>query len=432
MRTSLVLLLLASLLLIGCRRESDSQGADSGQRPGETGEEAPPARILPTLYPTATIYPTPEATNTRQPSQPTPSDTPVAYDQLVVELNYAIPEIGLTRSLRGDVSGHVELTDEATGLVVERSNQAGVLIEMQQSLPRLSLEQIPDGCSGCVMLSYNLPLTGQQDEGWLQDVRMLASIENFTTAILGPHFPTDTIAALRRSATPYVAAHTLTVSSDGLLWAWGATEAEIAPAIPLAEGDPLLAAISSGVDVEGLSPVYSATCPQGAGIETLYLRTSEGDNYIQLVCPELALPSTLLPVYLAFDAKSAPLVAELSQDMPSPVLPVEALLFYQNSAGTELTWFHDGRSFIGDESGVIVSGTMTVTEIVSVTNGLLETGLMNSGVNAFLVDSTANVLLVRGPGGLSEVAWQGEPDPLLQPFLQRLEELINRSLESIE
>jgi len=128
------------------------------------GDQIPEAqtRVLPTLYPTSTTFPTPLPTNTHPPQEVPPTSTPIDFEQLVVELRYTIPLIGLDRTLSGDVSGRLNVVDVANDFTVEQRNQAGVLLELQQSLPELELADLPEDCNGCVWLEYELPLTGDQ------------------------------------------------------------------------------------------------------------------------------------------------------------------------------------------------------------------------------------------------------------------------------
>jgi hypothetical protein len=326
----------------------------------------------------------------------------------------------------------LKLTDESTGGIIERSNQAGILIEMQQSLPRLALDPVPDGCDGCVWIEYNLPLTGDKDQGWLQDVRMLASIENFTTALLGPHFPPGTVLGLRRSATQNQVAHTVALSPDGRLWSWKATEAEVSQPVTLEESDPILSVELGTAALVDLAPAYSADCPGGAGIETLFYRSEETDLYVQIVCPELALPSALLPIYLSLDAKTTGLFTEDEDDADESTLPQETVLLYRIADGTQLTIYYDGRTFVQDVDGAIITDTITVTMAVSLTEELVDSQLLQTGLDVFFSGETENVLVVRGPDGLYAIGWDDVLNPSIEPVIMRLEMLIDRISSSLE
>jgi hypothetical protein len=420
----------ALVVLMGCSRSHQSQDAEGIGTGDLATKTAAQARALPTLYPTATDHPTALPTDTRQPIPTSPQDTPVAYDQHVVDLRYSIPAIGLERTLSGDVSGRLTLTDETSGIGVERRNQAGILLEMQQSLPRITLDELPEECEHCVWIEYSLPLTGDQDQGWLQDARMLASIENFTTTILGPHLPPGSIAALRRSATQDQVAHTVALTGDGMLWRWKATDAEIPLAVAVEDDDPILTTVFSNAALLELAPLYAAACPDKAGVETLFVTSGNTGRYIDLFCPELALPTTLLPLYLSLDAKTVGIMEPADQESYKPPLPQETLIYFRNAEGLELTVYYDGRTFATDSGGIVFSNTMTMTLAISLTTSLLESGVMQQGVEDFLEGSAKNILIIRGPDGLYEQTWNDAADERIQPVVETLNRLANRLLSA--
>ena len=86
-------------------------------------------------------------------------------------MRYAIPGLGLSRHLQGNVSNQIVLTDETTGESRTLSDQTGILIQLQQALPRFELEEMPDDCEMCVWLEYDVPLVGKSDSGWLRWLR---------------------------------------------------------------------------------------------------------------------------------------------------------------------------------------------------------------------------------------------------------------------
>jgi hypothetical protein len=303
---------------------------------------------------------------------------------------------------------------------------------MQQSLPRITLDELPEECERCVWIEYSLPLTGDQDQGWLQDARMLASIENFTTTILGPHVPPGSIAALRRSATQDQVAHTVALTGDGLLWRWKATDAEIPVAITVEDDDPILTTVFSNAALLDLAPLYGAACPDTAGIETLFVTSGNTGRYIELFCPELALPITLLPLYLSLDAKTVAIMEPADQESTEPPLPQETLIYFRNAEGSELTVYYDGRTFATVASGIVLSDTITVTLAMSLTADLLESGVMLMGVENFLEGTAANILVIRGPEGLYEQIWETSADPRIQPVVELLDRLANRLLSAGE
>ncbi len=421
-----------AVMLAGCSQPSPLPDATSTRIAESESELSEETRSLPTLYPTSTAFPTPLPTNTRAPIPTSPPNTPVAFDQLVVDLRYSIPAIGLDRSLSGDVAGRLKISDESAGFVVERRNQAGILLELQQSLPRLTLADLPDGCEQCVWLEYDLPLSGDSDEGWLLDDRMLASVENFTSNALGPHFPPGTVMGLRRGSTPFHDAYTVALTNDGLIWQWSATDGEIREATSLDEDEQILSINPDDIALGELSPLYAAACPDGAGIETLFIKNEEMERYIDLICPELALPTILLPLYLNLDAMTVSEIDVVIDEDSVPLFAQDTLLHYQNADEFQLTIFYDGRVVASDENDVVVSDTITVSLALSMTTDLIDSGVLQPGVASFLEDEAEHYIIVRGPDGLSEHSWDGETDQRIEAIIERLNQMIAVLLSSIE
>lgn len=388
----------------------------------------PTVRTIPTLYPTPTPGPTALPTDTRSPQPTEIPDTPVAFDETVVELRYAIQGLDLDRTIVGNVASQIEITDQTTGLSTTRRNQVGVLLELQQSLPELELAEIPDACEYCVYLEYRLPLEDKEDAGWLDNTQLLASVENFTAAMLGPHFPPNTIVGLRRSATPYQVAHTVALTSDGQLWRWTATEAELGDPQPGDDEAAELVAELEELDLETTNDIYSAACPQGSGVETLFLNKSGIVNQIQVVCPELALPATLLPIYKILDQLAEDKVAEEGLQTPDPPIPLEALLYYHRNDGVETSLLIDNQINILRGDGITLTDTLTNSFALSLTLDLVGSGALNEGVSSFPEIPTGNFVVVRGPENVWEAGWADEPDQLILPFIEQLNELIERML----
>ena len=178
------------------------------------------------------FFPTHPVVTVTQPTIPAqPTDTPIPFGDTVVEIQVQVPSIGLDRRLQGSISSQIIIVDEATGQALKRSNQAGVLLDLQQILPELLLPRVPEGCDTCVHISYNLPYGDLQGEGWLRDPVILASLENYFTLSVGPHFPPGTIAGIRRSSSPYAPAHTIALTEDGRVFTWIAAEAEVSQSV---------------------------------------------------------------------------------------------------------------------------------------------------------------------------------------------------------
>jgi hypothetical protein len=421
-----LLFLLATALVVfltGCGQATLTPEATT--LPGATA--VPPAEIVvtprqvPTLYPTATSLPTPSATPTRPPQPTAVPNTPIAFDQVVVDIHYRLPALGLDRRLQGDVSGRLTMEDRATGVSVVRDNQSRVLLEMQQGLARLTLAELPDDCQTCVWMTYDLPLSGLAESGWLDDVTMLASLDNFTGVHLGPHVPPDTWLALRRSATSYWVGHTVAVTSDGRLWHWLATEGRIAEPSPLGlEGLRLQTALAALEGTE-LADTYSDSCTDAAR-ETLFLPGADEAVKIRIICPALSLPAALLPLYLQLEA----LVDEsiVAEGRPPRGLPLTALLSYKTADNERLLIFDDNQVQV--ESGNdIYTGTLSASQVVSLTAGLEQSGLLTlPASDVLMAEPGANGLIVRGAGGVSGAIWRGAPRREVAPLVMDLDRLV--------
>jgi hypothetical protein len=107
-------------------------------------------------------------------------------------------------------------------------------------------------------------------------------------------------------------------------------------------------------------------------------------------------------------------------------------LLYQDQEGRSLTVFHDGRIFVSDGSNIVVSDTITMSLAVSMTDSLLNSGLMQPGISEYLEDGEWNHLIVRGTGGLNELVWEDDVNPLLEAIVNRLDRLIATILGSGE
>jgi hypothetical protein len=409
-----------------------------GKNNDETFLETPVAqpslwqtRELPTVYPTATPLPspTPVSTNTPQPAAATPTE--VAFDQLVVDVTYSIPLLDLDRRIRATVAGEIEVIDENSGESVILKNRPGVVVEMQQALPKSTIEELPLGCDACVQVEYELPLSDQAGKGWLQDVQLLASLENYTAAILGPHFPPGTIAGLRREATPFEVAHSAAITGDGQLWTWTATEAQVSEPLIVeslrdqAAGD--LALINWSVLPESLGN----SCYQGSGVESLFLDGSEGPKLVQIRCPELYLPGQLVPIYSALSDA----VGERLQggEVAPPELPMtlDTLAYYRRADGASLTISAAGRLSAIDVNGASYTLTLTETEVLSFTTQLRDSSLLEPGPTAGLFgDEPGNVILIRSYDGVYELAWSEQDEPpiaLIEPWNDLLELAFQRA-----
>ena len=450
--------LMATLLvvLLGCGEQgSDTTDAAATATPAGllslvTADAAgnvdlPP---LPTLLPTSTGANTAAPPPTRVTSTPGPTPTPIDFEQAVVTLTYAIPGLGLERSLSGTIASTIELFDAATGTRLTKSNQAAVLLEIQQVLENIELAPYPEECPGCVRLDYSLPLAGAAGSGWLQDETILASLENFFAANLGPHFPADTVLGLRRSASVLFGPHTLAVTADGRLWLWSGIAAEVnLPAAADGQGDALIAA-AAAIDVAALATNYRADCP-GNARETLFIGV-ETPILIAVQCPELALPTTLTPLYGDLAAALTSLIDAAA--MPAELdryLPLDGILYYERPDAS-LVLYPDGRVEMAPGAALVANtpisptmtytGNFTFTSPISLTQAIRSLDMLRGPLTTeitgrSLVTDTASLdpylLILRDDVAVWAATWFAQPDPLAQytGLLDRLlDELVQLAL----
>lgn len=416
--------LLAVFFLLGCRQPAPEAVPVVSIAPPPTTAALPPTFTRPApAVPPATR--TPRLTPTTAVTA-----TAIDFDKTAVELRYMIPAIGLDRRLRGNISGQIFLVDETTGQTRQYNNQSNTLIDLQQALPGLTLEPV-EACDSCVQIAFNLPLAGESGQGWLQDTTLLVSVENYMAAALGPHFPPGTRLGLRRSISLFAPAHTLAVTEDGRLWRWLAADARIPDPVDVATAAPGLLPLLDALPLDALAAEYAVNC-DGTPVETLLVNPDTPP--IQIACPEFALPNTLLPLYLALDSLLAPVIADAAAPRPPSPFPLDALLDYRRADNAQLTIFQDGR-VVALNAAATVTGTLSSSQINSLTTDLLASGQLQLGLTSFKPTATPAVtatieeappavsrLLLRGPQGVYDGQWPGIPDlpelnALLDSFL---------------
>ena len=360
-----------------------------------------------------------------------PTATPtIPFEATVVELRVRVPAIGLDRRLQGNVSGDVVLVDETTGTAVQRNNQPGLLIQLQQILPSTSLAELPAGCATCVELTYELPFENQSGQGWLQDERLLSSLENYFAIALDAHFPPNTLVGLRRSASPYAPAHTLALTADGLLWSWLATDGQPAPGVDANAAAPGVVAAYNALAPDALRNSYVIACEGGVPIEELQIAAGGETRQIDVVCPEFAIPTPLLPLYAALDEATAVLLADVGgPDRPPSAFPLTAVLDYRRPDSARLTVYQDGRTE-ATAPGRLITTTLTLTEVISLTTPLLDSGQLSSdltllGATPEATGSVPAALLVRGSDRVYAGRWP-EPIALLASLNSLLDQLLAR------
>ena len=423
----LLLIIFCAIGLVSACGDTSAATAPAGQ---VESDNAPGARELPTLYPTATPLPSPIPADTRAPKPTAIPATQIPFDQLVVDVRYTIPALSLDRRIRGNVAGDLEVIDENTGTSLTLRNRAGVILEMQQALPRAAIEELPSECDACVHFEYSLPLTQEAGEGWLNDAQILASLENYTALFLGPHFPPGTVIGLRREATPYEVAHSAAFTADGQLWSWTATEAEIsAPEDSVVDVAQIERELSF-VDFETLPDSLGQACYQGAGREMLLMAGPDGPRLIELRCPELYLPGQLQPLYLSLIEAVRSRLMGSEPGPPELPMSVEDVLAYRRSDGSSLTLKQDGRLNAIDGEGIRFTSTLTVSRALSLTSLLLDSTLLQPGASITMSEAVSNVIILRAGDGVYELTWS-EVDTLLETVIKPWDDLLDRMIRGL-
>lgn len=423
----LVSIVVATLIFSGCRTQEPTSQEELAE--SVTQDPSASIRVLPTIYPTNTAVPSATPTHTRVPQSTPVPNTPVAFDQVAVDIRYFIPGLALDRRIQGNVANQIEVIDEATGESVIRRDQPGVLLELQQALSEVELSEVPAGCDFCVQMEYQLPLADLSESGWLNDIRLLASLENYTSVLLGPHFPEGTIVGLRRSASPYHAAHTVGLTEDSQLFFWTAVDSEVTAPQP---ADQTLLDITeelANVDPESLAETYSASCTEGFSQETLYIRGEEGDKEISITCPELSLPTSLGPIYQTLEELVVDTMGDDLLERPATALPLDSLVYYRRDDGFQLNLFGDERAVAISPDGLSYTGTVTSTLMLSMTTSLIESDGLALGVGTFVEETDDSILFVRGEEGVYDAHWMERVPEELEEFLDWLDGVIARLAE---
>ena len=406
---------------------------------GTSANDGTPGAVMPTPRPPVTLAPTytPAATQGALPTiTPPPAretavpNTPIPFDETVVELRYQIPALGLDPRLQGNVANQIIVVDEANGRSIQRNNEGGVMFELRQALAEMTLESLPADCPGCVFVEYELADAGLTGSGWLKDPVLLASIENFMTTTLGPHFPEGTVIGLHRSASPFAPGHSIAVAEDGRLWTWLATEAGVRPAIA-SELSPQLLAELAQIPLADLDSQYQTACT-GAAIETLSLNQAGTPWSGRIVCPELTLPTALQPLYMQLDSLLAQKTADSSIVENNALFPLNGLVQYTRADMAQLTLFTDSTLIAIDPAGTAYTTTLTTTLPISLSTSLLDSNLLSPGFKTFLntepttttvtAEPALSVLAVRGPNGVYDAEWAELP---AHEAIQFLNDLLN-------
>ena len=419
------------ILVVGCgTRPQNTTPAAVTPGPAGTPLPRPTLAEIPTLLPTYTPINQPTPTSTRpQQSTPTPLAT-VELSQVVIDLEYNIPGLAMTRTLTATFASRISLSDTVTGQNVIQTQQARVLLELQTALDGLVLEPVPDGCDLCPHLRYSLPLSNQASEGWLTDPVLLASLENYFTIHLGAHWPPNTVLALRRSASPYRSAHMVALTAEGQMWRWTAVDDQIAPPEE-APFDPatLLAELA---ELE-LADEYEQDC-RNVARETLYIQAGETEQTIQFRCPELTLPTSLTSLYATLDTLINEIPAAAGENNRPPLFPYTTVLYYQRADGYRLALNASGQVVIAAEGEIVTTGNLTSTLPISLTTAALESNFLTPGTPQLLqtmastdtANLPANFLMVRGPDGTAEATWDDTVPEEMEAVVAELDRLIEQ------
>ena len=419
-------------------------GCSSPPAPTPTGDTAvalptrPPVTVPPTFTPDSRapeLIPTQPQVTVTQPTL-TPTATDIPYGDTVIQLRLRIPALGLDRRLQGSISSQIILVDEATGAAVQRNNQAVVLLDLQGVLPKLQLDPVPEGCDTCVLFSYDLELENVSRQGWLQDPVLLASLENYFTINLGPHYPPDTFVALRRSASPFAPAHTVAATRDGLLYTWLASQAAVPPAQTT---PPALVTAFNELAGVSLAPQYRVGC-QGSAPETLYIASEDNEWRINLECPEYALPRKLQSLYLQLDSPLRETLADSGSSLSRPParLPIGGVIAYERLDGAELLVMADNSVMALTPANEVFTGTISTDTQITLLTDLLNSGELRTGLTSFDVVPTPtgtvvatftpvprrSRLLVRGLEAVYDGLWSSFNPPALQPLNNLYDQLV--------
>ena len=418
-RTFWLLLLLLFIVGCGSRPQTTPTASSASVTPDSTALPRPTLVTIPTLLPTFTPINRPTATATR-PLQPTPNPSAtVTLSEEVMSLEFTIPGLGMTRTLTATFASRITLTDVPTGVTVVQPQQSRVLLELQSVLDGLALEPVPDGCDLCPHLHYELPVAGTSGDGWLTDPLLLASLENYFAIHLGPHWPPQTVLALRRSASPYRSAQTLALTAAGQMWQWTAVDNQIAP--PTAA--PSLAEfLPADLREAGWADSYQQEC-RNVPRETLFITQGEQTQTISFRCPGITLPDSLTPLYAALDGLITAMPLAEGETNRTPWFPYTTALYYQRGDGYRLALDRTGAIVVALDGEIAGTGNLTATLPISLTAAALSTDLFVPGTPELLrtltVTNTSslpdNFLMVRGEDGPGEITWEeSAPDDLVE------------------
>ncbi|MCZ7667840.1 MAG: hypothetical protein M5U34_11810 [Chloroflexi bacterium] len=173
--------------------------------------------------------------------------------------------------------------------------------------------------------------------------------------------------------------------------------------------------------------------------ETLALQQNDDAWNGRLRCPELALPTSLQPLYVQLDTLIAANLPDAFLERPPAAFPLDGLLQYQRADGASLRLFCRWRLDSRRPSGEVFTSTLTTTLPISLTGTLLDGPLLQPGYQTFTLEDTeaitgtvtavppTSVLAVRGPDGVYDAEWTVPPD---HDAIRFLNELLNALLQA--
>ena len=137
----------------------------------------------------------------------------------------------------------------------------------------------------------------------------------------------------------------------------------------------------------------------------------------------------MISLYSSLDQLAAESEAESEIPEPEPIIPLNSVLDLNQMDGSMLTLNQDGLGLIRTPEGITQTMTISSSLILSTTTALIESGLLQAGLEGFLSEEEANVLFVRGPLGVYTVRWMEDDHPGMEIILAHIES-IKQKIES--
>ena len=253
---------------------------------------------------------------------------------------------------------------------------------------------------------------------------MLASLENYTAAHLGPHFPPGAVFGLRQSATAEHVARTVTVTESNRLWVWRATDEQVPPATSTGLIRDLRQVMPDSHILSDLENPRSTGCPTGPGVENLLIvYENETLNY-EFSCPQLSMASSLLPVYRQLADQASGEREDTESTSTDHLVKLESIIEYHLLDGTGFSVNSDGSAILRNSEGISKTAILTPSLVISATNRLIDNEFLNEGIDNFLITETENFLFLRGELKTYSYSWVNQDDSQVAIISRELEELM--------